>query len=74
MIGLRAKCLAVVAKPSIRALRADHPEFCSHYEIETYTWAVLPGGLRTPVVDQMVREYRWVLERMQPPLPCPPLS
>jgi sugar phosphate isomerase/epimerase len=42
-----------------------HPDSCRHFEIETYTWAVLPSELRQPnVVDQIVREYDWVLAEM----------
>ncbi len=41
--------------------RAKHPGACHHYEIETYTWAVLPGNLRRPVEEQIAGEYRWVM-------------
>ncbi len=40
---------------------AANPGVCSHYEIETYTWAVLPESLRRPVEDQIAGEFRWVL-------------
>ncbi len=43
------------------AWRNDHPDACGHYEIETYTWAVLPGGLQRPVEEQIAGEYAWVL-------------
>jgi hypothetical protein len=44
---------------------ADNPGLCSHLEMETYTWAVLPETLRSRnVVDQIVDEYRWTLARM----------
>jgi sugar phosphate isomerase/epimerase len=43
------------------AWRNDHPTACQHYEIETYTWAVLPGGLQRPVEEQIAGEYAWVL-------------
>jgi len=34
----------------------------AHLEIETYTWDVLPGSLRSSTVDQdVVKEFRWVL-------------
>lgn len=45
----------------VLAWRRDHPDACTHYEIETYTWAVLPGGLQRPVDEQIAGEYRWVL-------------
>jgi sugar phosphate isomerase/epimerase len=38
-----------------------HPDACRHFEIETYTWAVLPQELQRPVVRQIAGEYRWVL-------------
>lgn len=38
------------------------PDMCRHFEMETYTWEVLPGGLgAVNVVDQLVREYEWTL-------------
>jgi len=41
------------------------PRLCAHFEIETYTWAVLPPALKArEVVDQIVAEYRWTLDRM----------
>jgi hypothetical protein len=45
--------------------RNRHPDFCVHYEIETYTWGVLPGGLQRPMEEHLAAEYRWVLERVQ---------
>ena len=41
--------------------RKDHPAACQHYEIETYTWGVLPQSLLRPVEEQIAGEYRWVL-------------
>ena len=32
-----------------------------HLEIETYTWDVLPPGLKASSVDSIAREYEWVL-------------
>ena len=45
----------------VLAWRRDHPGTCPHYEIETYTWAVLPGSLQRPVDEQIAGEYEWVL-------------
>ena len=46
-------------------LLAIEPGLCSHLEMETYTWAVLPESLKTRnVVDQIVSEYRWTLARL----------
>jgi hypothetical protein len=40
----------------------QHPGMCSHFEMETYTWEVLPAEMkRRNVVDQLVDEYRWTL-------------
>ncbi|MEY3895117.1 MAG: metabolite traffic protein EboE, partial [Verrucomicrobiota bacterium] len=41
--------------------RRDHPNVCHHYEIETYTWGVLPQALQRPVEKQIAGEYAWVL-------------
>ena len=41
------------------------PSRCSHLEMETYTWEVLPPELKKrDVVDQLVAEYAWTLERL----------
>ncbi len=46
-------------------LRAD-PALCSHLEMETYTWEVLPGDLKNrDVVDQLVGEYDWTLAELR---------
>ena len=37
--------------------------FCSHLEIETYTWGVLPSELQIPIEEQIAREYDWVLNQ-----------
>ena len=42
-----------------------NPNLCSHIEMETYTWEVLPPELKNRnVVDQLVAEYEWTLARM----------
>jgi len=47
-------------------LLARQPELCSHLEMETYTWEVLPEELRAAsVVDQLVREYEWTLAQWE---------
>jgi sugar phosphate isomerase/epimerase len=33
----------------------------THLEIETYTWDVLPAGLKLDLLDSIAREYNWVL-------------
>ena len=41
------------------------PNLCSHFEMETYTWAVLPETLKTrSVLEQIVGEYGWTLEKL----------
>lgn len=34
--------------------------FTRHLEIETYTWDVLPPDLKSPLLDSIEREYKWV--------------
>ena len=46
----------------------EKPDLCRHLEMETYTWDVLPASMRADsVVDQIVREYEWTLERLNKP-------
>jgi sugar phosphate isomerase/epimerase len=35
--------------------------FTRHLEIETYTWDVLPSGLKLDLLESIAREYEWVL-------------
>lgn len=51
-----------VAEQTIRHL-ISHPLTCSHVEMETYTWKVLPDDLHVPVVDQLSLEYQWALQQ-----------
>lgn len=45
-------------------LPAD-PALCSHLEMETYTWEVLPPELKKrEVVDQLAAEYAWTLRQL----------
>lgn len=47
----------------LKLLQAQ-PQLCSHLEMETYTWAVMPELLHSPdVVDQLVGEYEWTLRQ-----------
>lgn len=41
-----------------------HPDFCQHYEIETYTWGILPDGMQRPIEQHLAAEYRWVLQQI----------
>jgi sugar phosphate isomerase/epimerase len=40
---------------------AKRTRFTRHFEIETYTWDVLPAGLKIDLLDSIAREYEWVL-------------
>ncbi len=42
-----------------------HPTACQHFEIETYTWGVLPGKLQRPVEEQIAAEYHWVIGQLK---------
>jgi len=42
-----------------------HRGACTHLEMETYTWEVLPPALRLPIEDQLVREYEWTLAALR---------
>jgi hypothetical protein len=45
---------------------AAQPDLCSHLEMETYTWEVLPPELKSrSVVDHLVSEYEWCLEQLR---------
>ena len=47
------------------ALAAD-PALCSHLEMETYTWEVMPAEMKNrSVVDQLVAEYEWTLKELR---------
>lgn len=42
-----------------------HPGMCSHFEMETYTWEVMPADMKQRnVVDQLVNEYGWTLDEL----------
>jgi sugar phosphate isomerase/epimerase len=43
--------------------RTRYPDACRHFEIETYTWDVLPPDMQRPVEEQIAGEFRWVLEQ-----------
>jgi len=46
------------------ALQAS-PAMCSHLEMETYTWEVMPAEMKNrSVVDQLVAEYDWTLKQL----------
>ncbi|MEC8929245.1 MAG: metabolite traffic protein EboE [Verrucomicrobiota bacterium] len=47
-------------------LLRDDPALCTHLEMETYTWEVLPDEMKNRnVVDQLVGEYEWALRELR---------
>jgi hypothetical protein len=47
-------------------LLAANPGMCTHLEMETYTWEVLPDELKhADVVDQLTAEYAWTLANLR---------
>jgi hypothetical protein len=47
----------------VRSLELLREDECSHFEIETYTWDVLPPELKENIRDSIEREYRWTLKQ-----------
>lgn len=45
----------------VLAIQRSRP-FTSHLEVETYTWEVLPGALKLPLSQSIIREMEWVLD------------
>jgi len=49
----------------LNVLQAD-PKLCTHLEMETYTWEVMPPALKSrSVVDQLAAEYDWCLGHLR---------
>lgn len=47
----------------VSALKLQKEKRLSDYlEVETYTWEVLPEGLKLPLAESIVREMKWVME------------
>jgi sugar phosphate isomerase/epimerase len=70
-IPLDAEPIAPLRSTRDQTLQVLHwhshsPSACQHYEIETYTWGVLPENLQRPVETQIAGEYKWVLENSLP--------
>jgi len=40
------------------------PQYSTHFEIETYTWKVLPDHLQQPIESMICAEYAWVLSAL----------
>lgn len=48
-----------------KVLQIQKDQKLSDYlEVETYTWDVLPEGLKLPLAESVVRELEWVMERL----------
>jgi hypothetical protein len=46
-------------------LLKENPALCSHLEMETYTWEIMPEEMKNrSVVDQLVGEYDWTLAEL----------
>lgn len=43
----------------------ENAALCRHFEIETYTWEVLPEELKKGSADSIEREFKWVLNEFQ---------
>ncbi|MEX2641041.1 MAG: metabolite traffic protein EboE [Balneolales bacterium] len=41
-------------------------DLCRHFEIETYTWEVLPPYLKAELIDSIEREFKWALNLFTP--------
>ncbi len=44
-------------------LQREQP-FTDQFEVETYTWTVLPDGLKLPLTESIARELAWVLPQL----------
>ena len=42
----------------------EEKTFSSHWEIETYTWEVLPAALKADLTESIVREFTWTLSKL----------
>ena len=52
-------------RETLEVLSLD-PTLCTHLEMETYTWEVLPKSMQTNnVVDQLSYEYKWTIDELQ---------
>ncbi len=52
-------------RETLEVLSLD-PALCTHLEMETYTWEVLPKNMQTDdVVDQLSHEYKWTLNELE---------
>jgi hypothetical protein len=57
--------LLLATRDAIEDVLANHQDICSHWEVETYTWEVLPEEIRFGLVDSIERELQWVLDELE---------
>ncbi len=43
----------------------EHPDACRHLEVETYTWDVLPAGLKSTLAASISRELNWLRKALK---------
>lgn len=48
-------------RDAIELVLKNHKDMTNHWEVETYTWEVLPEEIRIGLVDSIERELRWVM-------------
>lgn len=49
---------------TLRECFAGNDQICNHFEVETYTWDVLPEGLKLELTDSVERELQWVIDQI----------
>ena len=49
-------------RDAIEVVLKDHNDITNHWEVETYTWEVLPEEIRFGLVDSIERELQWVIK------------
>ena len=45
----------------VMSIQKSQP-FTQHLEVETYTWEILPQGLKIPIAESIIKELDWVLK------------
>lgn len=53
------------AEAALQHLNID-PRYCPHFEIETYTWQVLPNQFKQELEAMITAEYEWTLGQIEP--------
>lgn len=55
----------LATRDAIEDVLANHQDVCMHWEVETYTWEVLPKSIRFGLVDSIERELNWVITEVE---------